>query len=86
VRLGGDGLWTWAVGSGKSGGSFGPALSAQTQAVGAFMTWAHGSAAPAKQRVVRHMAQGGDRAPTRGPQRGKEETNRWDPMAEIFSK
>jgi hypothetical protein len=52
--------------------------------VGAFMARARGSAALARRRVARHMALGGDMASTPGPRRRKEETDRWDPAAEIF--
>jgi hypothetical protein len=86
ARPGGDGLQTQVVGSGKSGGGFGPAMSARTRAIDAFMAWARGSAALAKQRVAQHVVLGGDRALTRGPRHGKEETDWWDPTVEIFLK
>jgi hypothetical protein len=54
----------------------------RTSSVGAFRAWARGSAA--RRRVARHVAPGGDGALTHGPRRRKEETDRWDPAAEIF--
>jgi hypothetical protein len=84
ARPGSDGLRTWVVGSGKSGDGLGSALSAWTRAVGAFMARARGSAAPTRRRVAWCVVPGGDGAPTHGPQCGKEETDRWDPVAKYF--
>jgi hypothetical protein len=56
----------------------------RTGSVGAFMAWGRGSATPARRRVAWHMAPGGDGAATCGPRRLKDETDKWDPAAEIF--
>jgi hypothetical protein len=59
-------------------------LSARTRAVGTFMARARGSATSTRWRVAQCVAPGGDVAPMDGPRRGKEETDRWDPAAQIF--
>jgi hypothetical protein len=61
----------------RRGFRLGPTLSI------AFKARARGTVA-ARHRAARCMAPGGDGALTRGPRRGKEETDRWGPVVGIF--